>query len=199
MNDKMKARNITAWVLAGFLITAALAVPVSAGGGGSAPKDKTNYFDITIVPEKSMFAPGDVMKIKITVKDKETHEPVEGAKVTVNMSVYQGHFTETKEIRTENGDGICVVEQTTIKSILDPILAEEEGNGIYVVEKDLSTKADLGGVTLKVTVEKDGKVDGVERVISFMGVDPWVYAVGSTLLAVICGLGIGLIFGGIKH
>ena len=68
-----------------------------------------------------------------------------------------------------------------------------------MIEKNLDTKADLGGVLLKISVEKDGKVDNVERVVSFMKMDPWVYAIGSTLLAVICGLGIGLIFGGIKH
>ena len=54
-------------------------------------------------------------------------------------------------------------------------------------------------MSLKVTVEKEGEVDNVERVISFMSMDPWAYAIGATLLAVICGLGIGLIFGGTKH
>lgn len=194
----MKVKGIMILMLAGVLVISALAATVSAGGG-SGEKEQTKYFDIAIEQEKSIFSPDDVMKIKIKVTDKETHNPVENARVIVNMSVYQGHFTEIKEMRTENDDGICVIEQITIKSILDPILADEEGNGIYVVEKDLVTKADLGGITLKITVEKEGRVDNISRVISFMSVDPWVYAIGSTLLAVICGLGIGLIFGGIKH
>jgi len=196
----MDAKNTKILITAGILIIllAALTATVSAGGGGG-EKEKTRYFNIVIEPGKTIFSPDDVMKIKIRVLDKETKSPVENANVTVNVSIYQGHFIETKEMRTENADGVYIVEQTTIKSNLDPILADEEGKGIYVVEKKLDTKADLGGITLKVSVEKDGKVDSVERAISFMKMDPWVYAVGSTLLAVICGLGIGLIFGGIKH
>jgi len=193
----MKTKNTLIFILAGILLISASG-DVLAGGGGSA-EEKTNYFDISIETEKAIFAPGDVIKLKIKVTDKETHEPVENARVSVNISIYQGHFTETKEIRTEEGDGVCIIEQITIKSRLDPIFADEKGDGVYVVEKNLATKADLGGVTIKVGVEKDDRTDSVSRVISFMSIDPWIYAVGSTLFAVICGLGIGMIFGGIKH
>ena len=181
-----------------IVLLAASGVQVSAGGGGSA-KEKTKYFDIIIVPEKPIIEPGEVMKLRIEVKDKETGNPLENAAVTVNMSIYQGAFTEELEIPIENDEGYYEVKQTTIKSVLKPILAKEEGNGIYVIEKKVDTKANLGGVIIKVIVEKDNKVDTVHRVISFMGMNPWVYAIGATLFAVMCGLGIGMIFGGVKH
>lgn len=186
------------FLMISLVVLILLQVPVLGSEEGGA-KEKTKYFDISIEPDKSIFSPDDVMRLKITVADKKTHNPVENATVVVNISIYQGHFTETKEIRTETDDGIYVVEQITIKSNLNPVIAGEEGKGVYAVEKKIDTKADLGGVTLKVHVEKEGKSDKVSHAISFMKINPWIYAVGSTLLAVICGLGIGLIFGGTKH
>ena len=192
-----KINSIVILVLAGFLISAAFATTASSEGSGE-EKEKTKYFDIKIEPEKSIFAPDDVMKLKIEVTDKKTGDPVENATIKINMSIYQGHFTEELEIPIENDSVVYEVVQTTIKSNY-MISADEAGNGVYVVSKTINTKAELGGISLKVTVEKNGECDTVERAISFMIMNPWVYAIGATLFVVICGLGIGLIFGGVKH
>ena len=195
MNTKNTKILITAGIL--IILLAVSGATVLASGGGSV-KEKTEYFDIKIEPEKSIFAPDEVMKLKIEVTDKKTGDPVENATIKINMSIYQGHFTEELEIPIENDSVVYEVVQTTIKSNY-MISADEAGNGVYVVSKTINTKAELGGISLKVTVEKNGECDTVERAISFMIMNPWVYAIGATLFVVICGLGIGLIFGGVKH
>ncbi len=142
--------------------------PVFAGEGGGGGK-LTKYFSIVIEPSKSIYSPGDTMVLRIVVTDKSTGKPVEGAEVVDNINVYQ--------------DGSY------------QIVAEEKGDGVYIVKQKIETQAKWGGVTNKIKVSKEGKSDEVTRVVTFMKFSPYFYAIGVTICAILAGLVIGTIFG----
>ncbi|RLI91438.1 MAG: hypothetical protein DRO95_04350, partial [Candidatus Altiarchaeales archaeon] len=58
------------------------------------PRETTRYFDVTISQDKEVFRPGDVMRIRIIVRNKTTHDLVNDADVYANIRIYQGNIKE---------------------------------------------------------------------------------------------------------
>lgn len=161
----MKIKTLILVTIA-FLLIPSLAL---AGGGGGGGGKMTKYFSIIIEPSKSIYFPGEEMVLKIKIIDKATNQPVEGAEVIDEIAVYKGTSTKLK--------------------------AEEQGNGIYIVKLKIDSNAKWGGVTNKITVSKDGKVDEITRVVTFMEFNPYIYAIGVTIFAILAGVIIGTVFG----
>ena len=109
------------------------------------------------------------MVLKIVVTDKNTGEPVEGAEVIDNINIYQGKSTQ--------------------------VIAQEKGNGVYIITQKIETRATWGGITNKIKVSKEGKSDEITRVVTFMKFSPYLYAIGITFCAIFAGLAVGTIFG----
>ncbi len=176
-----------------ILLLAVLPLAHASEGAGSV---QTKYFDISIEPQKKVFAPGELLVAKITVTDKNTKKPVLGASVLAELSIYQGGDVEKIELPSESG--VYLIEQKLLnKKIVAG--AQEIGGGVYELVREVDTEAAWGGITLKLTVTKEGKSDTLTTVISFMEFTVWKYALLVTLAAIAIGSGVGFIFGGIKH
>jgi len=188
MNKKSKGmRNLIIAIFTLLIIMSPMITAIEPQG---------KYFDITIIPEKEVFSPNEFMEVNIIVRDKTTNKPVMGAEVTGNISIYQGSIIEKLKIPAKEGRGIYLMEQKLITMEVGSIPAVEREDGIYTLKEKIDTKARWGGLTLRVTVAKDGHQETVTRGISFMSFNVWFYALGVTSLSIVIGLGIGFISGG---
>lgn len=155
--------------------------------------EKTGSLDVIVEPQKTVFMPGEVMKVKITVRDKASGKPVSNASVVANVSIYQGGYTLEREV-VENGRHVIVTEKLITKKIVDS-KAVDQGNGVYLLSQKLNTQALWGGATITVTVNKGDEHGSAKRIVTFMGISAAWYALGVTLFALIAGSGVGVLFG----
>ena len=190
-------RTVKIFVILGLLFAAMGPVYASAGGGGGGPQ--TKYFDVAIHSEKKVYSPGDEMELEIKVTDKDTKEPVTGATLTADLMIYQGGLEEEVEETAPDGDGVYVVKRQLIEKLVYGVEAVEVGEGVYHVKKKLDTEASIGGSTVTINIEKDGKSEAVTQVISFMEYNVYLYAILVTLGAMAAGAAVGIAFGGVSH
>jgi hypothetical protein len=174
-----------------------MAPAFASEGGGGGPQ--TKYFDVAIHSHKKVYSPGDEMELEITVTDKNTKEPVTGATIAADLMVYQGGSEKEVEEAATDGDGVYMVKRQVIKKIVRGIDAEEAGEGVYILKKKLDTEASIGGSTVTINIEKDGKSETVTWVISFMEYNVYLYAILVTLGAMAAGAAVGIAFGGVSH
>ncbi|MEE8401474.1 MAG: hypothetical protein V3R86_04915 [Candidatus Hydrothermarchaeaceae archaeon] len=172
------------------------AVYGSEGGGDETP---TKYYDISIHGEKKIFTPGGDFVVEATVIDKLSKKPVDDARVTADVMMYLGGKKEKIQENLPQGDGYIVIEQKRIQKKVEGIKAQNQGDGVYMIKTKLDTEADIGGITLTLTVEKDNKIDTVTQVVSFMRYNVFLYAIIVTLGAMAIGAGVGIAFGGVSH
>lgn len=183
-------------VMAGAILIISGIVYGSEGGGKGL---QTKYYDISIHGEKKVFAPGDDLVVEVTVLDKLSKKPVDDAKVMADLIIYLGGKKEQIQEESPQGDGYIIIEQKKIQKKIEGIEAQNQGNGVYLIKTKLDSKADIGGATLTITVEKDNKIDKVTQVISFMKYSVILYAILVTLGAITVGAAVGIAFGGVSH
>lgn len=177
----------------------AIGIGVVYGSEGGGEESQTKYYDISIRGEKKIFTPGGDFAVEATIIDKVSEKAVDDARVTADVMIYLGGKKEKIQEKSPQGDGYIVIEQKRIQKKIEGIEAQNQGNGVYLIKTNLDTEADIGGVTLILTVEKDNKIDTVTQVISFMRYNAVLYAIIVTLGAMAIGAGVGIAFGGAFH
>ncbi|RLI95387.1 MAG: hypothetical protein DRO90_00425 [Candidatus Altiarchaeales archaeon] len=158
------------------------------------PRETTRYFDVTISQDKEVFRPGDVMRIRIIVRNKTTHDLVNDADVYANIRIYQGNIKEKINVSIDE-DEFYEAEERIIARNIRNVKAKMLRDGAYVIERNIETEAAFGGITLQIFIKRDGNVDVIERVVTFIDFNPLAYAIIITFLSAIFGLIIGFIFG----
>ena len=164
---------LIARLLIAIIIISLFMVAVSAEGGGGTKDPKcVGDFDIKI-EQIPLTKPIDSVDIKIVVTDKETKEKVNGATVSMDITLTNG------------------------SSLVMPLTETEEGT--YTATLNPEHSEFWGTDKLSINVEKEGKEANILAVASFIGIEPWQYAVLCLFSAYLFGYVASGIFGSIKH
>ncbi|HIE33985.1 MAG TPA: hypothetical protein EYP86_02465 [Candidatus Altiarchaeales archaeon] len=186
-------RFLERWTL--YLIIAIFMLSMLIAITSNVNREWVGNFDIVVKQEKNVFRPNEPMRAYILVSNRTTREVITDANVSASMKIFQGGIKNRINLSTD-GDGFYEVEQIIITKNIPDISAREIRDGTYLVERVIDTEADFGGITLRITVQKNDIKETTEKIVTFMNFNEYLYAIGVTILAIILGLLIGFIIGG---